>query len=241
MIYITGDIHGNKDRFHSILDQIRLTEKDTLYILGDVVDRNPGGIELLEEIMQMNNAKLLLGNHEYMMLHAVVWEKGVSDNDYFADLNLWYRNGGNVTHDAFRKLKEEDQRRIIAFLRGLPLYFDLTANGKRYRLVHGTSVTRYPAFKRQFPNSNYYRDRVEFAVWERWEKTTYPQKNYTMIFGHTPTCHYQDDFPMRIFKYRKVIGIDCGAGYPAKYGGRLACLRLDDMTEFYSKEKADGQ
>ena len=37
-----------------------------------------------------------------------------------------------------------------------------------------------------------------------------------------------------------MIGIDCGSSYPAYgnaengYSGRLACLRLDDMKEFYS-------
>jgi hypothetical protein len=37
---------------------------------------------------------------------------------------------------------------------------------------------------------------------------------------------------MKIWHGGQMIGIDCGSGYPDV--GRLACLRLDDMKEFYS-------
>ena len=64
----------------------------------------------------------------------------------------------------------------------------------------------------------------------------------TVIFGHSGTYHYQQDNPMRIWYGKGLIGIDCGASYPEggdpRSGriGRLACLRLDDMQEFYSEE-----
>ena len=41
MIYVISDIHGRKDRFEDVLEQINLQENDVLYILGDVIDRNP--------------------------------------------------------------------------------------------------------------------------------------------------------------------------------------------------------
>ena len=52
------------------------------------------------------------------------------------------------------------------------------------------------------------------------------------MFGHTPTNHFQNAEPMSIWKGDNAIGIDCGCGYDH---GRLACLRLDDMKEFYSE------
>jgi len=66
-----------------------------------------------------------------------------------------------------------------------------------------------------------------------------------MIFGHTPTMEYQEDMPMKIYMKPEGlgIGIDCGSGfsdhplYPYAPFGRLACLRLDDMQEYYSEEK----
>ena len=71
MVYIMSDIHGRKDRFDDVLKQIKLNENDTLYILGDVVDRNPDGITLLKYIMSKPNIKMLLGNHEYKIIHNV--------------------------------------------------------------------------------------------------------------------------------------------------------------------------
>ena len=68
MIYVLSDIHGHETRFASIMKQINLQPEDTLYVLGDVIDRHPGGIRILRKIMAMPNAKMLLGNHEYMML-----------------------------------------------------------------------------------------------------------------------------------------------------------------------------
>ena len=48
---------------------------------------------------------------------------------------------------------------------------------------------------------------------------------------------------MKIWNGVNRIGIDCGSGYPedpsehySKFGC-LACLRLDDMKEFYSEER----
>lgn len=71
MVYVMSDIHGNRERFENIINQIQLKPDDMLFILGDVVDRYPEGISLLREIMKMPNARMLLGNHEYMMLLAL--------------------------------------------------------------------------------------------------------------------------------------------------------------------------
>lgn len=45
MIYVMSDIHGQKRRFDSVMKQINLQPEDTLYVLGDVIDRNPDGIK----------------------------------------------------------------------------------------------------------------------------------------------------------------------------------------------------
>ena len=65
-----ADIHGNSKRFLSVMNQINLQPKDTLYVLGDIIDRYPDGIRILRMLMDMSNTKMLLGNHEYMMLNA---------------------------------------------------------------------------------------------------------------------------------------------------------------------------
>ena len=46
MIYVMSDIHGQKRRFDSVMKQINLQPDDTLYILGDVI--NKGGRLMLQ-------------------------------------------------------------------------------------------------------------------------------------------------------------------------------------------------
>ena len=43
MIYVMSDIHGSRRRFDAVMEQIKLTDEDTLYILGDVIDRGEHG------------------------------------------------------------------------------------------------------------------------------------------------------------------------------------------------------
>ena len=50
MIYVMSDIHGQKRRFDSVMRQIGLRAEDTLYVLGDVIDRNPDGIGILRRM-----------------------------------------------------------------------------------------------------------------------------------------------------------------------------------------------
>ena len=80
---------------------------------------------------------------------------------------------------------------------------------------------------------------MEFAVWERLPIDAPVPEGYTLIFGHTPTIHYHSDNPLTVWYGNRLIGIDCGSGFPINENaylekGRLACLRLDDMKEFYS-------
>ena len=68
MIYCMSDIHGELDRFKAMLDLINFSSDDTLYIIGDVIDRHPGGVEILKIIKDTPNMFMLLGNHEQMCL-----------------------------------------------------------------------------------------------------------------------------------------------------------------------------
>ena len=70
MHYACSDIHGQYDTFLRMLQLIEFTEEDEMYILGDVIDRGPKPIELLLYICEHQNIKLLMGNHEYMMIRA---------------------------------------------------------------------------------------------------------------------------------------------------------------------------
>ena len=233
MIYVLSDIHGNLHRFDSVMKQINLQPDDTLYILGDVVDRNPDGIKILRRIIKMPNAKMLIGNHEYMMLTAVGHCKNAAEekeNTNWKQRRLWYNNGGRITHDRLKRITLEQRAEIFRYLRSLPVNIDVEVKGVKYKLVHGSPVEN---FGRAHFYYEEYENEKEFAVWERWNEMHHVPEGFMLIFGHTPTCHFQTVEPWCIWKYDDAIGIDCGCGYK---DGRLGCLRLDDMMEFYSED-----
>lgn len=39
MTYVISDIHGCYEKYRTMLEAIEFTEDDTLYVLGDVLDR----------------------------------------------------------------------------------------------------------------------------------------------------------------------------------------------------------
>jgi len=240
MIYVMSDIHGNRSAFHTICEQIDLQPADEIYILGDVIDRHPYGIEILREIMDMPHAHMLLGNHEYMMMDALKFpyeETKANQSISTSDLRkLWYWNGGGVTHHGWNQTPKNIQADIVDYLKALPLNIDLELNGQRWKLVHATATELYDIAGEGDDES-----RAHFSVWDR--NTVFmlgQNKQYTVVFGHTPTVEFQKANPLKILYLENLIGIDCGAGWSEKsygthMGGRLACLRLDDRKEFYSR------
>lgn len=69
--YVISDIHGQYNMFIELLDKIDLKDTDTLYILGDVLDRGPHPIKTLRKLMEMPNAICLVGNHEFMAMKCL--------------------------------------------------------------------------------------------------------------------------------------------------------------------------
>lgn len=237
MKYVLSDIHGNLNNWDSILGQISLGSDDELYVLGDVIDRYPHGIRILQQIMSMENARMLLGNHEYMMLEALgcPYDGGRADKTEAA--GLWHHNGGRATEEGFYRLAKDEQGEIIDYLQSLPLNMDVDADGAKYRLCHATLEELYDCAVFSFAEPG----RTHFTVWDRKHIGALKDvQGAKVIFGHTPTINLQPEKdPLEIYEDGNAVGIDCGSGFPAPtedfpYKGRLACLRLDDGRVFYS-------
>ncbi|RKJ74081.1 hypothetical protein D7X33_20045 [Butyricicoccus sp. 1XD8-22] len=63
MIYAMSDIHGCVDRYREMLDLIGFVPRDTLYTLGDAIDRGPDGVQILQDMMFRPDVFPILGNH----------------------------------------------------------------------------------------------------------------------------------------------------------------------------------
>ncbi len=71
--YVIGDLHGRYDLYEKVIS--KLSRKDTLFVLGDVIDREKDGIRILRSIMARKEIPafgprvvFLMGNHEMQFL-----------------------------------------------------------------------------------------------------------------------------------------------------------------------------
>ena len=215
MIYCMADIHGETDKFHEMLKPIEFSPQDTLYIIGDVIDRCPGGVDILQEIISTPNIIMLLGNHEDMCL------KTLGPHSEYGARDLWRSNGGSCTYrEMVYHTTPIGRQQILDFLSSLPRSVDITVGKRKFHLVHG------------WPSED-----EEEMIWARPHDhlgRTWPS-DVTAIIGHTPTIYMkkQDDgLPFGIHHGNGFIMIDCGCGNTTNRR-RLACLRLDDMKEYY--------
>lgn len=92
MIYCVSDIHGELDKLERMMELIRFSDADHLYIIGDVIDRGVMGVDILRWIMAAPNMTMLLGNHEQMCLDTL------GPKNEFGARDLWRQNGGMPTY-----------------------------------------------------------------------------------------------------------------------------------------------
>ena len=215
MTYVMSDIHGEHDRFKAMLQEIQFSDKDTLYILGDMIDYGPDSIAVVQDVMSRKNIQAIMGNHEQMCVSF--FSRGVDCQ--------WAGHEGTPTKEAFLALSEKERSRILQYLESLPNHLDIRVGWRRFHLVHG------------WPSWDHYT-----RIWGRPEMNSKsPFLFRRVIVGHTPVfvlnkknllCVASGIGHFFIEKTNGFIDIDCGCGYPFAQG-RLACLRLDDMKEFY--------
>ena len=192
--YVISDIHGQYDMFMELLDKIKLKENDTLYILGDILDRGPHPIKTLMKLMEMPNAICLVGNHELMFLEGLEFlMKEITDKsleelnaETLDNLVTWQFNGSQSTIDEFRKLDSESQKDVIDLIKDFLIYEKVSVNGKNYLLVHAG-----------LGNYSQKKDIEDYSLHELiWERADYDVKyfeNTYVITGHTPTQTIEDN------------------------------------------------
>jgi len=233
MIYVTSDLHGIAPaEFQALLSLAPVTDRDTLYVLGDVIDRGDYGVELLTLLSGMENVQLLAGNHEAMLLScAFLFEEVTEDSlsrldaGRLALLSNWLANGAEPTLKGLRELRNRDPELlegILEDLRDAPLYDVVEANGKTFLLTHA-GLGHFAPDKRL---SEYTAD--EFL----WTRPTLSDRYFAKtrtVFGHTPVSFFGQGASDRALHTETWSCIDTGSGH----GGKPMLLRLEDMKEFY--------
>lgn len=230
--YVISDLHGQYELFMKMLYAISLKADDTLYVLGDILDRGPHPIKIILKLMEMPNVICLVGNHELMALECLeflmqeITDKSIDELDekMLDNLMTWQCNGSKSTIAEFRQLEKSMQKNVIDFIKEFYIYDEITVNGKNFLLVHGGLGNYYPG-----------KDIEEYSLEELvWDRAEYDIKYFEdtyVVTGHTPTQEIPGN-ARRGFIYRENnhIAIDCGCG---RQDGRLAAIRLDDGKEYY--------
>lgn len=224
MHYVMSDLHGRFDKYSKMLETIGFCENDTLYILGDVVDRGQDGIRILLDLASRPNIVPLIGNHDRTALFLLGYREKLieklGEKKLLELFELWLSDGGLPTYRQFCALDEKERRDAIGFIKEMKYFCELQVNGNRFFLAH--TVPEYDGK----PLAGH--EDICFISGEPDYGTEYCG-GVTVVTGHTPTELIDPAYKGRIWRGNGHIALDCGAGFD----GRLGCLRLDDMKEYY--------
>jgi hypothetical protein len=128
--YVVGDAHGDYDRLVALLREAGLLDAAlhwragaaALWFLGDYFDRGPDGVAVVDLVMRLQReapaaggvAGALLGNHEPLILAALLMADAPSSGPAGTCYGDWKANGG----------VDSDLRRLtpahVAWILGLP-------------------------------------------------------------------------------------------------------------------------
>jgi len=221
--YAIGDVHGCCLTLRTMVeDLLRLEPDDTLFLLGDFIDRGPDSKGVLDYLLQLirdraYDIRPLMGNHEELCLKA-------AGGDSFAR-SIWYDNGGWGTLKGFGVDRPEDIPKIyLDFMAAMPPVLV----EPDYVFVHaGLDFTTIDPIR---DSSS------QVMLWSRSERVQ--PKNIsgrTLLCGHTKTPF----FAIRESLARTVICLDNGCYDKGHIGyGSLVALNLD-TRELLVKENCD--
>lgn len=203
--YVISDIHGCNKTFRVLVDKIKLTEKDQLFLLGDYIDRGADSLGVVYSILELQEKFQvfpLRGNHEEDLLLIEKIGSPSMINNYII------KNGGSTLYNGENEIEEKH----LNFLNSLPFFIELENDF----LVHAGFD-----FKDERPFWN-----ADEMLWIR--DFIYDEevaKGKRIIHGHTPYKLYQIK---RKLKYKdKILPLDNGCIFNGSEGlGNLLCLNL---------------
>lgn len=82
MRYVMSDIHGEYELFLRLLDKIGFSERDELYICGDIIEKGHDSVKLWKHIFTMPNVHVIMGNHEDAFIKHYNFMMQTCDGDF---------------------------------------------------------------------------------------------------------------------------------------------------------------
>lgn len=229
--YVMSDIHGEYDKYISMLEQIKFKDRDTLFVIGDIVDMGDKPISILLDMMERPNVYPVFGNHDYTALGLL---RKIADADESAGLGGfddetkellidWMHDGGKTTIEEFSRLDADTKESVLDYLSEFSLYEVIDIEDDTFILVHaGLGNFKKGKKLKEYTEEELLECRFDYG------KKYFEDDSVYIITGHTPTFNLFGK--SKIYINNNNICVDCGASYN---DGRLACLCLDTFDEYY--------
>ena len=233
MRYIVSDIHGCYNQYQKLLEKIQFSEEDEMYVLGDVVDRGPEPIKVLQDMLRRPNVIFILGNHDFIMytlmkkLSVEITEENYDKHltsELLLDYNLWLQDGGQVTAEQFKELSYSEKMDVLDYIAGASLYEVIENGGKEYRLVHaGLSNFAPDKDLDEYELYDFLEERADYS------RRYYPDENIFLVTGHTPTVYIKGWEKTEVYRKNGHIAMDCAC----VAGGKWAAFCVETEEVIY--------
>lgn len=231
MIYVMGDIHGCKDKYDDMLEQLKPQELDAVFVLGDVIDEGDDGIAILNDMMYRANIYPVLGEREYYAKKflPLIAEKGDTEKALASlegedreQLAKWLSMKSGKTIADFLALSEEGREDLLDYLEEFAAFEEIECKGKKFVLTHA-------GIENHEDRDLYEHEEEDFIFAE----TDYGKayfKDAFLVTGHTPTVAIDKKLFGKPYAKNKHLAIDGGCGF----GGKLIAICLDTLKVYYS-------
>lgn len=223
MNYVIGDIHNDNKRFTEMLKKIDFSEKDHLFLLGDLFDRTlyePDPIGVYFRVLGLGDrCTVVRGNHDTWLAKYIVNYYDTSEKRRNRLTPYPYNSFVILTE----RLPEVDMLDLARKIMEWPLQICVEVDGVKYLLAHAcTSTPDRRMSDELYLMGGFFMGSESYDMFLR-----HGREGYVSICGHD---NIMGDGRIWKNKLKNVYMCDCGCGFR---DGRLGCLCLETKEEMY--------
>lgn len=230
--FVLSDVHGCYAEFMQALSHWN-RETETLVVLGDMVDRGPHSLEVVQELMKLKTelpeqVVVLQGNHDAMLTSWLL-------DTHKDDLGFYYTETHVETLKSFFGLDASGRKKFKKSSRQQRAEHVLYSHAAELRWLKSL-----PLFHEE-DHCLFVHAGINMELGENWHMDTksmlwirnpflYSKKKAEkrVFFGHTPTSlvrNEQDNHDVWVSEQGDKVGLDGGVSM----GGQLNAVRLDEF------------